>query len=169
MDQAKQTHTTIASTEAAPSRRSLLSFLTGTVAVAGVTALPASTAKAAPAIEETPELLAIGERLPTLIEAYRVAKQHKAEAAAKWEELRPTATDDLVENPKDRFLVLGRALLKIEPATMAGIMIAARATAALGEVIDDEGREAPILCLAAAIGRQVAEALIRIQAEQAAT
>ena len=72
------------------SRRSLLSFLTATVAAAPVAAvIPMSSAKAAPLSQESPALLALGDRLTALVDQHETAAALEAEAVDAFERLRP--------------------------------------------------------------------------------
>lgn len=71
-------------TPVAPARRGFLALLTGAVA------LPATVAAAVPAatplpIVEVPELLAIGDQLPGLLDAFRSALERRAAAVALFE------------------------------------------------------------------------------------
>lgn len=87
--------------EPVPTRRSLLSFLTATVAAAPVAAVAASLPRA-PATQEIPEILAFGERLPALREACKAAAFEKEAALKVYEHLRPTVPDELFQKPEDR-------------------------------------------------------------------
>ena len=82
--------------EPAPSRRSLLSFFASTAAVAAVAATPAV---AAPVVREHLELLAIGDQLSAMLEAYRGALRRRAEAVEAFESLCPPIPPDLVIRP----------------------------------------------------------------------
>lgn len=82
-----------------PARRSFLALLTGAMAApaAAVAASPA-----APAVDEAPELLALGRQLDEALEAFREAVARKAEAVEIWERMRPEVPEELVGTALDR-------------------------------------------------------------------
>lgn len=78
-----------------PARRAFLAGLSVAVAAPAVVArVAAANTPSAPA--EVPEILAIGERLPALVEAARAASQRKAEARAMYERTKPPVPEPLV-------------------------------------------------------------------------
>jgi hypothetical protein len=77
-----------------PGRRSFLAAFTGAVAAPAGLALPAAAASQSTA--ESPELLALGERLQGEVAAYRAAVARKAEAFAEYERLRPAIPAEIL-------------------------------------------------------------------------
>lgn len=79
-------------------RRSFLGGIAAAVTMAPAVAIAAAPAKAAP-ILEAPELLAVGEQLPALLETYRGALKRRDEAVARFEQQCLPIPPDLVLPP----------------------------------------------------------------------
>ena len=75
-----------------PQRRS---FLTALFAAPVVAAAPVLGAIPAPAVADSSELLALGQRLSPLLDSFRVALAKKVEAEAVYERLMPSVPDEL--------------------------------------------------------------------------
>jgi len=76
-------------------RRAFLAGLTATVAAPAV-ATPVAAATVAPSIQEVPEILEIGQRLPGLLEAVLAAEARKVEARAVFERTKPSIPKQLI-------------------------------------------------------------------------
>lgn len=89
--------------EPAPSRRSLLSFLTATVAGAPIAAAASSLpTKVPPVVQEAPDLIAAGEQLEAAGEVLKAAVARKDDAEALYERTRPAVPDELHARSADR-------------------------------------------------------------------
>jgi len=85
-----------------PSRRSLFSLLTATVAAVPVAAvITVSSARAAPHSQESPELLTLGDQLTALVDQHETAAALEAEALDAFERLRPTLPSELIASPHE--------------------------------------------------------------------
>lgn len=89
-----------------PSRRSLLSFLTASAAVAGAATTAAATAVAPlpPILDEHPEILALGRRVDELTEALNQARDRHQQSRRDFQSLCPAMPSELVAPNSDRDL-----------------------------------------------------------------
>lgn len=84
-------------------RRSFLAGLSAALTAPAAVALAAPVAQAATLeLQESPELVMIGEKLSTLLDAYRGATARKVEAVEHFERTRPTVPAELVRSPQER-------------------------------------------------------------------
>lgn len=85
-------------------RRRFFSFLGGAVATTALAPAAVAAARALPALQEDPRLLALGNRLDDLLARHGVAIEREAQAKAELAKLAPSLPQELIASPTESHL-----------------------------------------------------------------